>query len=174
LNGPGRKFFIVIRVFLNLQVNGIKPLTLENCPKPGAFHGCHAKTPAALFADIAKLYTRPPSAKHSAVLAQDLCRRGVVIDQEFEFAVCIRDGDNQLVPIPYETALSVDVSVNYGGIVKPMPHTVRESAEKPGVYFVRSICQKGTVPTDAVTVSVSVSLSGLLITAEPLSITAVR
>lgn len=149
-------------------------MSLESCPKHAIFSGRHSKSPGALFTDIAKLYTRPPSAKHSVVLAQELCKRGVVIDQEFEFAVCVRDTEAQLIPVPYETALTVDVSANYGGIVKPMPYTVRESAEKPGVYFVRSMCQKGAIPTDAVTVSVSVLLNRQFITPEPLSITAVQ
>ena len=164
------------------QAKSIAPLSVSAIPRPPLLRTHLNNTITATLSSLITMSSTAPAPTQCSVVIDDVKKRGVVIDQEFEFVVFCRDKHSKPTPVHIESQLQIVVAAYYGefsqrGVV--MPISVREDSECVGKYIVRSIVNANSskgddAMSDSVQATVTVAVDGTSLTKQPISITAVR
>ena len=127
---------------------------------------------------MATLYTAKPSPTASVLSFGELTRRGVLLDQEFEFTLHCKDMTGTPVAVDVEAHIRIQVLALYGpGNEISMPITIREDKLCVGKYIIRTMCARSPMSMnagiEATLLSITVAVDGIMLN-EPNTITAVR
>lgn len=153
-----------------IQASSITPLELSRAPKPSQLRLKDSKATEPAVA----LQSGAISASHCLVLTDEIVRKGVVVEQEFEFGVLCRNESGTPVPVePSRLSASVLRYPDECSIPDAMPITVRPEPSRPGLLIVRTMAAKSNSAFDALKVTITVAIDGTVITPQPITFTAV-
>jgi hypothetical protein len=99
------------------------------------------RAPADAVAALAALYTAKPSASFSKVAFGEAIQKGVLMNQEFEFSLHVKDARGSPLVIDVTSHVNLTVTVQQAsGSESHMPTTIREDKSVTGKYIVRTMC----------------------------------